>query len=248
LSQRHEQSARAVRVTSAVAVGAGVVLAFAALGAPGLAQTSSSAAQYQYGKTTLCHHAGPHGKRVTITVGDSAVPAHLRHGDTIGACPATPGEDRGEKKHAAAKAGAAKAAKAKAEREHGAAKSESGAKAKPVAKSEAGAKAKPAEKTGAAAKPKAAKSGSEREPRTDHASPEPGKGRPPAKQKDDSAARGGPPAKTAQPAAPQPAPAPAPAAGGNEDKGNHGQGNGQGNAGDNGNHGDGSNGKGHGKG
>jgi len=236
LSQRHEQSTRAVRVTAAVAIGAGVVLAFAALGAPGLAQTSSSAAQYQYGKTTLCHHAGPHGKRVTITVGDSAVPAHLRHGDTIGACPATPGEDRGEKKHAAAKAGAAKAAKAKAEREHGAAKSESGAKAKP------------AEKT--AAKPKAAKSGSEREPRTDHASPEPGKGRPPAKQKDDSAARGGPPAKTAQPAAPQPAPAPAPApaAGGNEDKGNHGQGNGQGNAGDHGNHGDGSNGKGHGKG
>ena len=33
------------------------------------------------GKVTLCHKTG-----VTISVGAPAVPAHLRHGDTIGAC------------------------------------------------------------------------------------------------------------------------------------------------------------------
>ena len=33
------------------------------------------------GKTTLCH------KGETITVSDSAVPAHLQHGDTLGPCP-----------------------------------------------------------------------------------------------------------------------------------------------------------------
>jgi hypothetical protein len=33
-------------------------------------------------KVTLCHK----GKN-TITVGAAAVPAHLRHGDTIGPCP-----------------------------------------------------------------------------------------------------------------------------------------------------------------
>lgn len=49
---------------------------------------SSSASQYQYGtKTTICHHT--HSKKhpyVTITVGQAAVKAHLRHGDTLGAC------------------------------------------------------------------------------------------------------------------------------------------------------------------
>jgi hypothetical protein len=48
---------------------------------------ASSAASYYYGKVTICHVAGPHGKRVTIIVAAPAVPAHLRHGDTIGACP-----------------------------------------------------------------------------------------------------------------------------------------------------------------
>ncbi len=42
-----------------------------------------STAQYQYGKTkvTICH------KGKTITVGQPAVRAHVRHGDTVGACP-----------------------------------------------------------------------------------------------------------------------------------------------------------------
>lgn len=42
----------------------------------------SSAYQYQYGKTTICHKG-----ESTITVADEALPAHLAHGDTIGPCP-----------------------------------------------------------------------------------------------------------------------------------------------------------------
>jgi hypothetical protein len=43
-----------------------------------------SAAQDQYGpqKETICH------KGHTITISKSAEPAHIAHGDTIGACPA----------------------------------------------------------------------------------------------------------------------------------------------------------------
>jgi hypothetical protein len=40
------------------------------------------------GKVTLCHK----GKK-TISIGASAVPAHLRHGDTLGACPSSPPHD-----------------------------------------------------------------------------------------------------------------------------------------------------------
>ena len=36
-------------------------------------------------KVTLCHKPGPNGG-TTITVGESAVPTHLAHGDTVGAC------------------------------------------------------------------------------------------------------------------------------------------------------------------
>jgi hypothetical protein len=45
-----------------------------------------SAAQDQYaGKVTICHHTAS-GKVVTITISENALPAHLRHGDTIGPC------------------------------------------------------------------------------------------------------------------------------------------------------------------
>jgi hypothetical protein len=36
------------------------------------------------GKVTICHKS--HKNRVTISVGTPAKPAHLRHGDTLGAC------------------------------------------------------------------------------------------------------------------------------------------------------------------
>ena len=42
-------------------------------------------------KQTICHltHSKKH-PTVTITVSSSAVPAHLRHGDTLGACTKAP--------------------------------------------------------------------------------------------------------------------------------------------------------------
>jgi hypothetical protein len=40
-------------------------------------------------KVTICHKAGEHNQH-TITVAKPAVPAHQKHGDTIGPCPGTP--------------------------------------------------------------------------------------------------------------------------------------------------------------
>ena len=52
-----------------------------------------SAAQYQYNKVTICHRT--HSKKhpwVVITISNTAVKAHLRHGDTTPPpCPTTPG-------------------------------------------------------------------------------------------------------------------------------------------------------------
>jgi hypothetical protein len=42
---------------------------------------------YGGGKVTICHRTGSRKHpRVTITVSRRALPAHLRHGDTIGPC------------------------------------------------------------------------------------------------------------------------------------------------------------------
>ena len=66
------------------------VVMFAVAGGIGMAQSAIALAQKQYGnggqyqygkKVTICH------KGKTITVGAPAVPAHQRHGDTIGRCP-----------------------------------------------------------------------------------------------------------------------------------------------------------------
>jgi hypothetical protein len=72
-----------------IAAGAAAVaalFAFAALGGVGVGQSAIGAAQYKAAKVTICHKAGPNGKRVTISVSANAWPAHQRHGDTLGAC------------------------------------------------------------------------------------------------------------------------------------------------------------------
>jgi hypothetical protein len=47
---------------------------------PQIVQRSAAQAQYGQPRVTICH------KGRTITVSQAAVPAHLRHGDTVGAC------------------------------------------------------------------------------------------------------------------------------------------------------------------
>jgi hypothetical protein len=72
-----------------IAAGAAAVaalFAFAALGGVGVGQSAIGAAQYKAPKVTICHKAGPKGKRVTLSVSANAWPAHQRHGDTLGAC------------------------------------------------------------------------------------------------------------------------------------------------------------------
>jgi len=49
---------------------------------PHVVRQTAAQDQYQPQKVTICH------KGHTITISRSALPAHLRHGDTIGPCPA----------------------------------------------------------------------------------------------------------------------------------------------------------------
>ena len=54
----------------------------------GVSHISPTAAQYPPSKVTICHHT--HSRKnpfVTINVSERALPAHLGHGDTVGACP-----------------------------------------------------------------------------------------------------------------------------------------------------------------
>jgi microcystin-dependent protein len=99
------------RIAAAATLAACMVTMFAVLGGVGSAQSSVSAGQYQHGaKVTICHK-GKH----TITVGKAAVPAHLRHGDTIGSCTSAAAKAKKAKKAKAAAAHAkADAAKSKA--------------------------------------------------------------------------------------------------------------------------------------
>jgi hypothetical protein len=85
----HDRTPMRLRGIAAALVALGLLVALAVLaGASWSASGSSTATQYPYGaKVTICHHT--HSKKhpqVTITVGAPAARAHLRHGDTLGAC------------------------------------------------------------------------------------------------------------------------------------------------------------------
>jgi hypothetical protein len=92
---RKRPQGRQLRYTLAGALACATIGSFAAVAGAGSLQVSSASRQYQYqyhgqAKVTLCHHT--HSAKhpfVTITVGEPAVPAHLRHGDTLGPCPPT---------------------------------------------------------------------------------------------------------------------------------------------------------------
>src|ERR1700745_4050347 len=87
--KKSSTSGRARLIVAAAAVGV-----FASLGGVGyaaglvhFANHSATDAQYPPSKVTICHHT--HSSKnpfVTITVSTHALPAHLGHGDTIGAC------------------------------------------------------------------------------------------------------------------------------------------------------------------
>jgi hypothetical protein len=90
-------SSTRARLTAAAAL-ALVIGVPASLGATGLAakvvgssDTTPTAAQYPSSKVTICHHTHSQTNPfVTITVSQNALPAHLGHGDTVGACSQTP--------------------------------------------------------------------------------------------------------------------------------------------------------------
>jgi hypothetical protein len=82
------------RAMAAAAVSGALLVPLAVFGAPALARSGAAASsqygpgssQYQY-RVTICHLTGSKKHPAhTITVSSRAVPAHLRHGDHLGAC------------------------------------------------------------------------------------------------------------------------------------------------------------------
>ena len=75
-----------VGILAALSIGATV--AWASGTGPLKAKPSQGPGYGYAGKVTICHHTGSKKHPFhTITVSANAVPAHLRHGDTIGPCP-----------------------------------------------------------------------------------------------------------------------------------------------------------------
>ena len=86
------------RFLAGLTVTAALFVPLAVFGGPALARSTSSASQYQYSgssqyqyRVQICHRT--HSKKHpwhTITVSSRAVKAHLKHGDTLGACVGNP--------------------------------------------------------------------------------------------------------------------------------------------------------------
>ncbi len=91
MDHEHRFTGRRARTALGLVVVAAALAVTAAIAGIGFAGNSMTAAQYQYGKVTICHHTKSKTNPTrTITVSARAWPAHQRHGDTLGACaPAT---------------------------------------------------------------------------------------------------------------------------------------------------------------
>jgi hypothetical protein len=87
--KRFRRSGRVRFAAVAVIAGGSACLAGVgyAAGLVHLKHSSATSAQYPPSRVTICHHThSQHNPFVTITVSEHALPAHLRHGDTVGAC------------------------------------------------------------------------------------------------------------------------------------------------------------------
>src|SRR4029453_11660374 len=106
------------RAAVAAGVGALTVGALASVGAAvSPKRTSAATAEYQPHKVMLCHHT--HSKKnpsVTIIVAKKALPAHMRHGDTVGPCPQVASTEQTAKARAKGAHGKSRAAARKAKR------------------------------------------------------------------------------------------------------------------------------------
>jgi hypothetical protein len=91
LSSRRARLAAAAALALVIGVPASLGATGLAAKVVGLSDTTPTAAQYPSSKVTICHHTHSQTNPfVTITVSQNALPAHLGHGDTVGACSQTP--------------------------------------------------------------------------------------------------------------------------------------------------------------